>query len=263
MMRYIFYCVLFLLFSSCGSSISTKLVNQNINELENKEVLVIYNKEDLPSKSVLLGRIKIGDTGFSTECSKGEVMNNAIQQVKKNNGNILLIDEIKEPSYSSSCYRLKANIYYNTTSKMKKFHQESENTFDETADYALVHILCTFIEGKAVTFDGENRLSSEHKIILGDKTIRIKENQMISIPIKKNGKLIFSSDELSKKRYLELDIEKGKEYFINASTYRHNQGAVLFNGQRFVLNKLNSTEGKNLYNNLKSIIDERKRLENE
>lgn len=248
---------------SCGSSVKTKLVNQSTNELENKKVLVIYNEEDLPSKSILLGSIKIGDSGFSTECSKGEVLNNAIEQTKKNNGNILLISEIKEPSYASSCYRLKANIYYNTTSEMETFHQESDNTFDATADYAMVHILCTYIEGKAVTFEGENRLSSEHKIVMGDKTVRIKENQMISIPIKKIGKLVLSSDELSEKRYLEIDIEKGKEYFINASTYRHNNGAVLFNGQRFVLNKLNSTEGKNLYNSLKSIIDERKRLENE
>ena len=146
---------------------------------------------------------------------------------------------------------------------METFHQESDNTFDATADYAMVHILCTYIEGKAVTFEGENRLSSEHRIVMGDKTVRIKENQMISIHIIKIGKLVLSSDELSEKRYLEIDIEKGKEYFINASTYRHNNGAVLFNGQRFVLNKLNSTEGKNLYNSLKSIIDERKRLENE
>ena len=104
-----------LLFASCATSISTKLVNKNYQKLnDDNQIIVLEKNEELPSGSELIGDLKIGDSGFTTDCGYNKVIADATAAAKNSGANIIKVIELKEPSvFGSTCYRLKAKIYRN------------------------------------------------------------------------------------------------------------------------------------------------------
>lgn len=110
------------------------------------DVAVIEKAEPAPQGAKMLGKIKIGDGVFKTDCSYETVVGEAKEKARKAGANIVKITEVKEPDGWSSCYRIKADIYYAAdisgyiALQQHKDDSVSGSLLPDTASYALVYI---------------------------------------------------------------------------------------------------------------------------
>ncbi|WP_313805631.1 hypothetical protein [Flavobacterium sp.] len=238
------------LFTSCGTSLKTNLTNNFQREkLNNEEVFIVYNESKLPKESKKIGDIKIGDSGFSTKCSKEEVLNDAKNAAKANNSNIILIDELKEPSFGSSCYRLKARIFYNNSSSMDELWGKSNNTFDENADYALIHFICKGENPSGWTYMKAGLVGGKYTLSYNDENFKISEYSVITKKIKKEGLLKINATSFTRNGDVEIDFKNGREYFVSLTTHTNI-------GTRVVLEKISTIEGRQLKQDIEKISAE-------
>ena len=96
---------------ACGPSKHLS-VTQSMPALEpDSHVEVLQLNEPIPPDAEILGTVKIGDTGFSTDCSYEKVIETAREQARSVGGNAIKITEHKTPSaLGSSCHRITAAI---------------------------------------------------------------------------------------------------------------------------------------------------------
>lgn len=97
--------------ASCGPSVKT-IIGEKYPPLDSSEyVRVIPINEQAPAGSLNIGIVKIGDTGFSTNCGWDVVIARAREEARKAGGNALKITEYIPPSlFGSSCDRITALI---------------------------------------------------------------------------------------------------------------------------------------------------------
>lgn len=70
-----------------------------------------YSGNDaVPVMYEVLGDVKFRDTGFSTECSYDQVMAKAHEQAREVGGQAIIVTNIKEPGFVSTCYRMDVRI---------------------------------------------------------------------------------------------------------------------------------------------------------
>jgi hypothetical protein len=202
--------------SSCSTSISTKLANKNYQKLgEDNQIFVLEKDEVLPTNSEFIGDIKIGDSGFTTDCGYNKVVADATTSARNAGGNILQITEIKKPTaLGSSCYRIKAKIYRNLNTEslasiLENIKLKNKSRLPEDSDYALIHFY---------------RPSSALGSMLGYK---IKDAKDSIVGRLRNGeKFVYKTKifgvqnfygTLETKEELKINIEKGKEYFVRCA----------------------------------------------
>jgi hypothetical protein len=89
-----------------GTQLSKKYDPLNYNET----VLVFTLYQEAPFDAEPLGTIKIGDKGFTTQCSLEKVIELAKLEARKAGGNAIKIVEHKEPNLASTCHRITAEI---------------------------------------------------------------------------------------------------------------------------------------------------------
>jgi len=99
-----------LIFSSCNPRITTQLIKSAIPFDSQQEVTVIELDESVPSKSVVLGDVKIDDSGFTTNCSYEYVLELAKMEARKAGGNALKLTKHIVPNFHSTCHRISAYI---------------------------------------------------------------------------------------------------------------------------------------------------------
>ena len=76
-------------------------------------VAVIGIAVAVPEEAAVLGTVKIGDTGFSTNCSYDTVIARAKEAARGAGGNAIKITEHRLPSlFGSTCHRIKATVLY-------------------------------------------------------------------------------------------------------------------------------------------------------
>jgi hypothetical protein len=96
--------------SACSPKINTTIL-QKYPPLDNTQEVTVYKIGDIvPSHAIVIGTLKIGDSGFSTNCNFEKIMNHAKMQARKLGGNALKITEHRPPNLISSCHRIKADI---------------------------------------------------------------------------------------------------------------------------------------------------------
>jgi len=116
----ILFGILFI-FSSCSPRISTS-ITKNFAMLDNtQEVKILDLTDEVPVNSELLGEVKIGDTGFSTNCDYETVIDAAKLEARKVGGNAIKIVSHQNPDFVSSCHRITATIYKITSSNVSPF----------------------------------------------------------------------------------------------------------------------------------------------
>lgn len=104
---------LFLL-SACSPKIITHLGDMIYDELDSDTMIHIFNGyEKIPKNSVYVGKIKIGDTGFTSNCNYIDVLEKAKETALKTGANIIIIKKVKKPNFWSNCYRIKVQLYRN------------------------------------------------------------------------------------------------------------------------------------------------------
>lgn len=74
-------------------------------------VVVIENAAVDSSNAVLLGSVRIGDTGFSIDCGENKVISMLKVEACLLGADIINLYDIKTPDILSSCYRVKADFY--------------------------------------------------------------------------------------------------------------------------------------------------------
>lgn len=123
--------LLVLAFFSCNPKINTTIINQQPALGSSTEVLIFEKKEDVPSEHKVLGKVYVGDTGFSTNCSLPVVIDAAKNEARKIGGNSLLITQHLTPNLMSSCHRINANIL--AVSSELKPKKETELVIDNSS----------------------------------------------------------------------------------------------------------------------------------
>lgn len=197
---------LILILSSCGPRVVTKLSKSYTPLDYRSNVIILGLKDPVPQKSEIIGTIKIGDTGFSTDCGYDVVIERAKMETRKAGGNAIKILQHTPPGFGSTCHKIQANILMIENINDIKIVEET-NPELLNADYALLHFYRFSGTGALVGYD----------INLGDSVIcRAKSNWKKTVKIKRDGlNTIWARTEA--KAELPINIKFGKEYFIRCS----------------------------------------------
>ena len=113
--------ILLLTITSCSPTINSKLfMDRGI--LPSEETVVVYKvNEPVPNGADTIGTLKIGDSGFTSNCSYDTVIGIAKSEARWMGGNIVKLTEHKPPMPSgSSCHRIKADVLYLPTDSIKE-----------------------------------------------------------------------------------------------------------------------------------------------
>lgn len=204
-----------ILFYSCSPKVNSRLANSTYPKLDpNTEVIVLASDEKVPDKSDFIGELKIGDSGFSTDCGYKKVMQEAKDEARQNGANLLEIVQIKEPNFGSTCYRLKAKMYRNTDADaMSEFISNREirgkSRLPSDADYAIVYFY------RPDNFYGS---AIGYKIRLDDETVigRVRNGEKFEFKTTDFGEHTFWAKTEATDSVV-INIEKGQEYFVRCS----------------------------------------------
>ena len=130
---------------SCSPRIKSSIEKQEFKQLStHTPVITLRVSVAVPEGSVFVGETYVGDTGFTTKCTYTEVLEILETEARKAGANIVSIQKIKKPSFASTCYRIRANLYRNTNIQLVNGYIEKQQNrytsrLPENADYAVVH----------------------------------------------------------------------------------------------------------------------------
>ena len=99
--------------TACKTSKYTNIINYSTPLNKEVQVKVIGIGQKVPDNAKLLGSVNIGDSGFTktSNCTYQAVLNEAIEQARTMGGNLIQIIEHKEPDFTSTCHRIKVDVY--------------------------------------------------------------------------------------------------------------------------------------------------------
>lgn len=102
--------VLYLQFS-CAPTVQYQGERKSRTKLSTISDIIVFDQDGyIPSNANILGSVYIGDSGLSVGCGFNEVIDIAKRKAIEEGGNAIQITEIKIPDFSSTCYRIRANI---------------------------------------------------------------------------------------------------------------------------------------------------------
>ncbi len=224
--------------SSCSPRVSTD-IRYAYFPIDNRQDIVVVGLQDSePDSTEVLGTVRIGDTGFSTNCDYGVVLEKAKQAARKVGGNAIKITEHKPPSgQGNTCHKITANIL---RVKTIPGYTAPENRNDEpkNVDYATLNIYSYSSLDDSTSYD----------LYLGDSIIaQIKDNFIKSIHIKKEGlDTLWAKTEV--KTEVPIHFEIGEVYYLRCRISR--QGVRCPK-----LELMDNSIGEYEFDNCQSIID--------
>ncbi len=207
--EHLLICGVLLLGAACSPKVSTTGAGPDKpGALAYDETVYIFNAEDsLPIVEKELGRLKVGDSGFSTNCGYELVMRLAEEEARKAGGNALQIISHKTPDFWSSCHRIEAKVLLVKVDSSRLSLLRDSSALEEGADYALIHVYRSGGFGAALAYD----------LYLGDtKLCRVKNNTAETIKVNQEKWLSLWAKTESKTE-IPIEIEFGKEYYISCS----------------------------------------------
>lgn len=184
---------------ACSPKVTTNLT-KTLPALDYKqEVTVVGMSEEAPTNATEIGIVKIGDTGFSTNCGWDVVIEKAKMEARKAGGNVLKITEHIPPSImGSSCDRITAKILkVENPDALSKLKENKKAIIDSNWNYAKLYV---YRPGGAGAFIG-------YDLYLGDSLIcRMKNNSKYEIKITKKGMntLWAKTESKAEVRFIEL-----------------------------------------------------------
>ncbi|NNE32943.1 MAG: hypothetical protein HKN40_11295 [Winogradskyella sp.] len=213
-MKNVFAVLLFsvILLQGCSPKIKTNLLNNSLTPIEAQaDIVVIEQEDEVPNSSEFVGDIKIGDTGFSTDCGYTKVIDDAKLTARQSGANLIHLTEVKKPNFGSTCYRIKAKLYRNLDTKViaefaRKKELKNRSRLPADADYAVVYFY------RPKSFTGS---LIGYKVRMNTDTVigRVRNGEKFEYKITDFGKYEFWAKTESKTSVI-LDVEPGQEYFI-------------------------------------------------
>lgn len=192
-----------ILLSSCNPKVITS-ISKSYPALDYKqEVVVLGLTQSEPDKAEMLGLVRIGDTGFSNNCSYDVVIESAKLEARKAGGNMIKITDHMLPSvWGSSCHQIIARIL--KVDNIEDYTPESEEELLSDVDYAIINVYRYSGPGALVNYD----------LYLGDSVIcRVKDNYKTTLHIKKDGlNTLWAKTEA--KFEVPINVKTGKTYYV-------------------------------------------------
>ncbi len=216
MKKAVFLLLISLFTIGCSTSIKTTLADKSLTALSPEtKIIVIIPEEPAPASSRVLGKVKIGDSGFTTDCGYNTVIDQAKAEARKAGGNAIKLTKVKKPSaLGSTCYRIEADILLinnmDNYVQRSKIEQDSitKTRFPENPNYALLYV---FRRGSA------NGALLNYTIHLDGKPLfKIYNNSKEVVKIYEEGKHKIRAS-LETEEIKEIDIKFGEEYFLECS----------------------------------------------
>ena len=210
---YLFITILFI--CNCSPKIRTIISNSDYKKLDDNIDIIFINESEVPENSKYIGELKIGDSGFTTDCGYEKIMNEAKIEAKKLGGNIIQVIEIKEPQkWGSTCYRLKAKIFRNLDSKLllpfiEEHINNNKSTLPSNSDFAKIY----FYRPKMVT---GSLLGYKIRMDNDSVVCRVRNGEKCEVKIVDFGKHKFWA-KIESRDSIIIDVEKGQEYFVRCA----------------------------------------------
>lgn len=197
---------------SCSPKIRTNLSTNTYKPLESEsEIVVVEQNGKVPENSKFIGDLKIGDSGFSTDCGYSKVMDEAKIAARKSGANLIHLTEVKKPNFGSTCYRIKAKLYRNLSADIiteisEKRKLKNKSRLPSEADYAVVYFY------RPKNFSGS---LIGYKVRMNNETVigRVRNGEKFEHKITEFGKYEFWAKTESKASVI-INVEKGEEYFV-------------------------------------------------
>ncbi|SFC07566.1 hypothetical protein [Kaistella jeonii] len=212
-----------ILLSSCAASVSTKIANKSYQKLgESTPVYILEKEEALPTNSEFIGDLKVGDSGFSTDCGYNTVIAEATSSAKNAGANIIQLNQVKKPTaLGSTCYRITAKLYRNMDQASMvniadKRNSRNKSRLAEDSDYALIHFYRPSAGAGAML---GYKIKDSKDSIIG----RLRNGEKFVYKTKVFGSQNFSGT-LETKEEVQINVERGEEYFVRCAV---NMGVVL------------------------------------
>ncbi|MDR1756554.1 MAG: porin family protein [Culturomica sp.] len=98
------------LLTSCSAKLTSSIQKTYAPLAYEEEVRVFEINEETPLNAEKLGTVKIGDSGFSTNCNYTVVLDKAKAESRRVGGNALKITQHQLPDLWSSCHRITADV---------------------------------------------------------------------------------------------------------------------------------------------------------
>jgi hypothetical protein len=192
---------------ACGPSVKTQASStENLSPLDYRQEVYVYTADEVLPGTITkdIGSIKIGDSGFSTNCNYETVIATAKEEARKNGGNVVLIEEHKTPDFWSLCHRIKAKILLVDIDSLSLTNTGYQSSI-EGEDYALLYVYRYGGAGALINYD----------LHLGDSTIcKVKNNSAEIVKITKRGmNSLWAKTET--KVEIPITVEFGHEYYIS------------------------------------------------
>ncbi|MFB6318314.1 hypothetical protein [Saccharicrinis sp. FJH54] len=195
--------LLLLVIVSCSPSVSTKISSEYAPLKYDEDVVVLGLKDTVPEDAVEIGTVKIGDSGFTTNCDYQTVMNEAIIEARKAGGNILKLDKHLPPSeMGTTCHRITARIL--RTDNLEQLKADISPESEINCDYAIINIY----RYRSSTFPVDYDLYLDESLLCS-----VTNNFCQSVIVRKEGNLILSA-RTETKTELPISIEFGRTYFL-------------------------------------------------
>jgi hypothetical protein len=191
-----------LMISSCNPKVTKSIIRTYPPLNSSTEISVLDLRTPIPIGAENLGSIKIGDSGFSTNCTWNTVIEKAKSEARRVGGNVIKITEHKQPDIVSSCHRIKVTILKVKNIDEISFAQDEDKDLTTERDYALIHFY-TFTNAFNCDFYLNNEILFRGEKFNWKKTVQTRTFGFCTIKA-----------NTSRKAELPLTIKKGGEYYI-------------------------------------------------
>jgi len=192
-----------LLIAGCAPKIRTN-ITQKYQPLDYQEEVWLLPKDSAGlGLAEVLGTVKVGDAGMTTNCSYTVVLEKAKEEARKSGGNAVRVIEHKTPDFMSSCHRITAEVLRINPEQIASL-KEVETEADSLIDHAILYVYRNGGPGALVGYN----------LSLGDSVIcRVTNKFRQKIEIRKEGAYDLWAKTESKAS-IPIDIRKGRTYYI-------------------------------------------------
>ena len=198
----IFTIFIIFILSSCAVKVK-KNVFKKYPALEYNEEVKIYGMtETEPENAKDIGLIKIGTTGFTTNCELSDVFEQARLEARKIGGNAIKLIDHESPNFLTSCHRIKVRV-------LKIENIDKNSIVDTLKNCAIIYF---FRENTNYGTD------LKYEVKVNDSSFcKIKNNFKKAYKTFKESKIEISA-KTSSKVILTLDIKFGNVYYIKCDS---------------------------------------------
>lgn len=207
-MKKIFTLIAITIVIACSPKIRTNVATTRPALAEDAEVVVLGVEKQTPASALDIGSIKIGDTGFSTNCSWETVVEKAKEEARRAGGNIVKITRHTPPNLGSTCHRIEAKILLMEDVKaLADIVAGAEEVIDSTWNFAKLYVYRPTGPGLLIAYN----------LHLGDSVIaRVQNNFAEKIMITKKGlNALWARTE--SRAEVPIDIEYGRTYYLKCT----------------------------------------------